>query len=182
MQRFGLRDRAPQLAALTSRCRTGSPSARSVTRSSCCRCASPAWSSSSCPTRRTWFVARRVTDKRDVVATAQVFAGAAIYSSWLALLGTGAWWWAGMTAALLTVALLPVVAVAAVVAIERESAVIDAVRSWWMLRRTGRHTRERLRRRRSELADLLDEVYKWLETDPVSSTSTSARTAPTRTD
>ena len=134
------------------------------------------------PYRVTWSVARRVTDKRDVVATAQVFAGAAIYSSWLALLGASVWWWAGMAAALLTVALLPVVAVAAVVAIERESAVIDAVRSWWMLRRTGRHTRERLRRRRSELADLLDEVYKWLETDPISSTGTSARTAPTRTD
>ena len=134
------------------------------------------------PYQATWFVARRVTDKRDVVATAQVFAGAAVYSLWLALLGVSAWWRAGMTAAILTVALLPVVAVAAVVAIERESAVIDAVRSWWMLRRTGRHTRERLRRRRSEIADLLDEVYKWLETDPVSSTITSARTAPTHTD
>ena len=124
------------------------------------------------PYQGTWFVARRVTDRRDVVATAQVFAGAAIYSSWFGLLGAAAWWWGGGTAALLTIALLPVVAVAAVVAIERELAVIEAVRSWWMLRRTGWYTRARLRRRRSELADVLDEVYEWLETDPVSSTST----------
>ena len=54
------------------------------------------------------------------------------------------------------------VAVAALFAIERESAVIDAVRAWWLLRRAHHDTRARLRRRRSELADLLDEVNRWL--------------------
>jgi hypothetical protein len=56
----------------------------------------------------------------------------------------------------------PVVAFAALFAIERESAVIDAVRAWWLLRRAHQDTRARLRRRRSELADLLDEVNRWL--------------------
>ena len=50
----------------------------------------------------------------------------------------------------------------ALFAIERETAVIDAVRAWWLLRRAHRNTRARLRRRRSELADLLDEVNRWL--------------------
>jgi len=36
------------------------------------------------------------------------------------------------------------------------------VRAWWVLTRTRAHTRERLRRRRSELADILDEVNSWL--------------------
>ena len=47
-------------------------------------------------------------------------------------------------------------------AFERESAVLDAVRAWFLLTRTKADTRERLRRRRSELADVLDEVNTWL--------------------
>ena len=70
------------------------------------------------------------------------------------------WWAAGRTAAVAATLLMPVVAVAALFAIERESAVIDAVRAWWLLRRAHRDTRARLRRRRSELADLLDEVNR----------------------
>jgi hypothetical protein len=41
--------------------------------------------------------------------------------------------------------------------------VIDAVRAWRRLRRAAGETRERLRRRRSDLADLLDDVNEWLE-------------------
>ena len=67
--------------------------------------------------------------------------------------------------ALLTPAGLPFVAVAGLFAIERESAVIDTIRAWFLLRRTRRDTRERLRRRRSELADVLDEVNTWLASE-----------------
>jgi glycerol-3-phosphate O-acyltransferase/dihydroxyacetone phosphate acyltransferase len=107
-------------------------------------------------------VARRVARERDVLATAQVFTGAAIYASWLAFVTALAWWFFGRGAGLLTLTLLPLVALAGLFAIERESAVIDAVRAWWLLRRAHRDTRERLRRHRSELADVLDEVYEWL--------------------
>jgi glycerol-3-phosphate O-acyltransferase / dihydroxyacetone phosphate acyltransferase len=113
----------------------------------------------------TGVVARRVARERDVLATAQVFSGAAVYAAWLAALGGVAWWIAGQTTALALVALLPIVAVASLFAIERESAVIDAVRAWWLLRRARHDTRERLRRRRSELVDLLDEVNRWLAND-----------------
>jgi 1-acyl-sn-glycerol-3-phosphate acyltransferase len=114
------------------------------------------------PYQLTGFVARRVARARDVVATAQVFAGLAIYGAWLAAIAALAWWTAGRTAAVETLLLMPVLAVAALFAIERESAVIDAVRAWRLLRRAHHHTRARLRRRRSELADLLDEVNRWL--------------------
>jgi glycerol-3-phosphate O-acyltransferase / dihydroxyacetone phosphate acyltransferase len=114
------------------------------------------------PYQLTGFVARRVARERDVLATAQVFSGLAIYSAWLVIVGTAVWWAAGRTAAIVAALLMPAVAVAAIFAIERESAVIDAVRAWWLLRRAHRDTRERLRRRRSELADLLDEVNRWL--------------------
>jgi hypothetical protein len=113
----------------------------------------------------TGFVASRVARERDVLATAQVFSGLALYCAWLAVVGTMIWWVAGRTAAAAALLLMPVVAVAALFAIERETAVIDAVRAWWLLRRAHHDTMARLRRRRSELADLLDEVNRWLAQD-----------------
>jgi 1-acyl-sn-glycerol-3-phosphate acyltransferase len=110
----------------------------------------------------TGAVARKLARDRDVLATAQVFSGAAIYAAWLAVIGAFIWWIAGRTPAIVTVLILPVIALAALFAIERESAVLDAVRAWRLLRRAHRDTPARLRRRRSELADVLDEVNEWL--------------------
>ena len=120
------------------------------------------------PYQLTAIIAKRIARERDVVATAQLFAGAAIYAVWLALMGALVWWTIGKTAAMTAAILMPIVAIAAIFAIERESAVIDAVRAWWLLRRAHAHTRVRLRRRRSELADLLDEVNEWLGAEVVS--------------
>jgi hypothetical protein len=55
--------------------------------------------------------------------------------------------------------------VAALFAVERESAVIDTVRSWRMLRRAKGRARSRLRETRSELAAVLDETYEWLSAE-----------------
>jgi hypothetical protein len=117
------------------------------------------------PYQLTGAVARRVAPKRDVIATAQVFAGAAIYGAWLAAIVAAAWWVGGRTAAIGATALVPILALAALFAIERESAVLDAVRAWWLLRRAHVETRARLRRHRSELADLLDDVNEWLDSE-----------------
>ena len=113
----------------------------------------------------TGYAARWLTRDADVAATAKVLGGFVIYAGWLALLAAGAWWFAGTRTALLLLAGLLVVAVAGLFAIERESAVIDATRAWFLLRRTNRDTRERLRRRRSELADVLDDVNAWLASE-----------------
>ena len=114
------------------------------------------------PYRLTALVARRTTDEPDVTATAKVIGGALIYTAWLASLGAAAWWLAGPRIALFLLTALVALAVAGLFAIERETAVADAVRAWVLLRRTGGDTRERLRRRRSELADLLDDVGRWV--------------------
>ena len=114
------------------------------------------------PYHLTAFAARRFTREPDVVATAQVVAGAVIYAGWLAVIGWVMWLIGGPAAAALATVVLPAVAVLSLFAIERESAVVDAVRAWVLLRRARGETRERLRRRRSELADVLDEVYEWL--------------------
>ena len=114
------------------------------------------------PYHLTGYGARRFTQDSDVVATAQVVGGFFIYAAWLALLAAVAWWLAGAGTALVLLGGLLVLAVAGLFAIERESAVLDAVRAWFLLRRTNADTRERLRRRRSELADVVDEVNAWL--------------------
>ena len=114
------------------------------------------------PYQVTGRVARRFTREPDVIATAQVLAGAVIYGAWFALLGWMVWRAWGLTAAAICASLLPLVALVSLFAIERQSAVLDAVKAWFLLRRARKETRERLRRRRSELADVLDEVYEWL--------------------
>jgi hypothetical protein len=110
----------------------------------------------------TALAARLATRESDVAASAKVISGAIIYASWLALLVWTAWVRFGPVPAASTAILLPPFAVAALFAIERESAVLEAVRAWWLTRRARTGTRA-LRRRRSELADVLDEVYEWLQ-------------------
>ncbi|HET7218847.1 MAG TPA: 1-acyl-sn-glycerol-3-phosphate acyltransferase [Vicinamibacterales bacterium] len=117
------------------------------------------------PYHVTGFLAQRFARHRDVVATAQVFTGAVVYAAWLGVIGAIVWHVFGSTAGIATLIALPVVAVVSLFAIERESAVIDAIRAWWLLRRAHTGSRERLKRRRSELADVLDEIYQWLERD-----------------
>ena len=114
------------------------------------------------PYRLTGYGARWFTREPDVAATAKVVGGFLIYTAWIALLLAAAWRLAGARVGLTMLVLLPATAVAGLFAIERESAVLDTVRAWFLLRRTSANTRERLRRRRSELADVLDDVNQWL--------------------
>jgi glycerol-3-phosphate O-acyltransferase/dihydroxyacetone phosphate acyltransferase len=114
------------------------------------------------PYQLTGYAARMFTREADVAATAKVVGGFLIYTAWLLALGAAAWAARISHPVAITVLLLPALAVAGLFAIERESAVLDAVRAWFLLTRTRADTRERLRRRRSELADVLDEVNEWM--------------------
>jgi glycerol-3-phosphate O-acyltransferase / dihydroxyacetone phosphate acyltransferase len=98
----------------------------------------------------------------DVAATAKLIAGATIYTAWVAALASVAGLDRGTSAAIATAVLLPIVAVCGLLAIERESAIVDTIRAWMILRRTTRGTRKRLRHDRSDLIDVLDDVRKWL--------------------
>jgi glycerol-3-phosphate O-acyltransferase/dihydroxyacetone phosphate acyltransferase len=117
------------------------------------------------PYELTGVAARLSTKERDVIATAQVLTGAAIYAVWVAAVSSLAWWLAGDRAAIATALLLPVLAFVSLLALEREAAVLDAVRAWLLLRRAHPDTRERLRRHRSDLADVLDQVNDWLNSE-----------------
>jgi uncharacterized PurR-regulated membrane protein YhhQ (DUF165 family) len=112
------------------------------------------------PYYATDLFSRRFGRIPDVHATAKLFIGAACYTTWLALLVAAIWVTAGAKAAAVGLALLPGIAVASLFAIEHETAVADAIRAWLVLRSIRGETRVRLRRRRSEIAELLDEVYR----------------------
>ena len=119
----------------------------------------------------TAIAARLATREPDVAASAKVIAGSIIYILWILGAAALAWLWKGPVAAAITGIALPLVAVASLFAVERESAVIDAIRAWIVIRR-ARFGAGLLRQRRSELADVLDEAYEWVTSqasDPMAS-------------
>jgi glycerol-3-phosphate O-acyltransferase / dihydroxyacetone phosphate acyltransferase len=107
-------------------------------------------------------LASRITRETDVTATVKVVAGTLIYSMWMAVLVGLAWWWGGWLLATLALMTVPVLAVGGLLAIERESSAWQTVRSWLAARDARHITRTALRRRRAELADVLDEVHAWI--------------------
>lgn len=110
--------------------------------------------------------AARVAKDMDLTATTKVIAGALIYALWIGVLAaTAATFW-GPLPAIVMVFGLPVLAVAGLFAIERESAVWRTTRSWLALRSARPATRAALKRHRAELATLLDQVNDWLKPQP----------------
>jgi 1-acyl-sn-glycerol-3-phosphate acyltransferase len=117
------------------------------------------------PYHLTGLLARRATSERDVAATAKVFVGAGVYAAWLLLIAIGVGMILGPGAGMLAAVLIPILAIAGLFAIERETAVADTIRAWRFLRRTRRQTRARLKDARGELAAFLDEIYEWLSAE-----------------
>jgi 1-acyl-sn-glycerol-3-phosphate acyltransferase len=114
------------------------------------------------PYHLTALLARRAASQRDVAATAKVFVGAAVYGAWLLAIAVTAGRAFGPGAGIATAAVVPLLAVAGLFAIEREAAVADSIAAWRSLRRARHQTRLRLRETRTELAALLEEIYEWL--------------------
>jgi hypothetical protein len=110
----------------------------------------------------------RVTDliasrgSLDEQATTKVLAGIIVYGLWATLLGWLAWRAFGAGGALLALATLPVAAFAALFAVERETAVLRAVRGWLAVRRSSPGARAHLGRTRDEIVEVLDRVREWV--------------------
>jgi hypothetical protein len=102
---------------------------------------------------------------RFAVREAVLALGLLVYALWVALLAGAAGAAGGWPLALLALVALPVVATTALFAIERETAVAEALRAWLATRRASRVARGRLARRQAEIADLLRAAYEWLEQD-----------------
>jgi len=106
--------------------------------------------------------AARLSRDMDVTATMKVLGGAAIHGAWIALLAAAiAWaWGTGWGAAALIV--LPALAVAGLFALERESSAWQTARSWIAVRTAHTTTTKALKRRRAELAVVLEQVHEEL--------------------
>lgn len=107
-------------------------------------------------------LAARLSREMDVTATTKVLAGSVIYGAWTALAASTAAWLGGWPAAAATIVALPVLAVAGLFAIERETSAWRTARAWFALRGAREQTRARLRRRRAELAVVLDQIGAWV--------------------
>lgn len=97
-----------------------------------------------------------------VLATAKVMGGAVVHGSWVVAMAASAGWLVSPWLAPAVAVALPLLAVSGILAIERELAVIDAVRTWLALRRTSPQARMRLLQRQGELAALLDDAHAWV--------------------
>jgi 1-acyl-sn-glycerol-3-phosphate acyltransferase len=98
----------------------------------------------------------------DVTATAKAIGGTVLYAAWIALLSVGAGWLWGAGGAVGVAVLLPALAVAGLFAVERESAAWETARAWLAVRGAHPTTRKALKRRRAELAVILEQVYEWM--------------------
>ena len=107
-------------------------------------------------------LASRLQKDSDVTATAKVIGGTFFYTLWTVGLSIVIGQWLGVAAGLFTAVLLPALAAAGLFAIEREASAFRTARSWLALRGANMNTRKRLRRHRAELADVLDEVNRFL--------------------
>jgi 1-acyl-sn-glycerol-3-phosphate acyltransferase len=107
-------------------------------------------------------LAARLSRDTDVTATAKVVAGAVIYGAWSALLSLTAGWIGGWPWAVALLMMLPLLAVAGLFAIEREASAWRTARTWFALRGAHAATRAGLRRRRAELAVVLDQIGEWV--------------------
>lgn len=123
-------------------------------------------------------LARIFTIDVERAASAKVLTGMIVYPLWTIGGTIAAWKTAGPAAGIAALVLLPLMALAGLFAIERESAVLDTVRAWLLLRRTRRVTRRSLRRYRSELADVLDEVYEWITASARDASAPAATRTP----
>lgn len=107
--------------------------------------------------------AARLSQHTDITATAKVFGGTVFYALWVALLsGLAGWLW-GAAAAAGAAVLLPALAVAGLFAMERQSAAWQTARSWLAVRGAHPNTRQALKRRRAELAAVLEQVHDWMQ-------------------
>jgi glycerol-3-phosphate O-acyltransferase / dihydroxyacetone phosphate acyltransferase len=120
--------------------------------------------------------AARLSRSMDVTATAKVIAGAVIYGAWVALLVGAAGVAGDARHALATLLGLPLLAVAGLFAVERETAALRTARAWLAVRSARPTTRTALRRRRAELATVLDAVDAWMTTGTATAAGTIAQT------
>ena len=107
--------------------------------------------------------AAKLSKDADVTATMKALGGTAIYGVWVAALSVMIGARFGSLAGAAAAVLLPALAVAGLFALERESSARETARSWLAVRSAHPTTKKALKRRRGELAGILEQVYEWMQ-------------------
>lgn len=113
----------------------------------------------------TGWLARMQRDM-EVRATWQAVGGVVVYGVWIAGLSAVVGFVAGPVAAAGAFVALVALAIAGLAAFERETSVVRTVLAFVAIRQAPLRARARLRRQRSAIASVLDEVQEWLSADP----------------
>ena len=111
------------------------------------------------------LVAASARTSLDQRATMKIGFGLLFYPLWVGGLAWAAWRAWGGTRGVVTLSALPVLAIATILAQEREAAVIETVRGTLAAWRTRDGTEGRLSKQRAAIATLMDETYRWLQED-----------------
>jgi len=106
--------------------------------------------------------AAKLSKDMDVTATMKVLGGIAIYGAWIGLVSAAIGWLWGAAWGVASLVLLPALTVAGLFAVERESSAWQTARSWLAVRSAHATTTNALRRRRAELAVVLEDIYETL--------------------
>ena len=117
------------------------------------------------PYKLTAVVVARAPSDGASRATSKLVAGAALFLSWIVLLGSLAWNVAGWTAGAATLVVLPVLALATLALLERSSEAWGDARRFFLLRSRGRAL-EDLRVRQGDLAHRLSSLRDRVSTAP----------------
>lgn len=111
----------------------------------------------------TGYVARRLAEGLSTHASVEAIGGGAIYLVWILALSVAAGHFTTWRVGVAVFLALPFVAVVALAAFEREAAVLRTVGSWVAVRRAPAVARRRLARQQADIAEVLEEVYRWLQ-------------------
>ena len=95
-------------------------------------------------------------------ATFQVLGGLIAYGVWITLISTLVWTQRGIALALAVGGGLTLLAFAGLLAVEREASVLRTVNTFLALRQTPLKARARLKRQRTELASVLEQIAEWV--------------------
>ena len=125
-------------------------------------------------------VAAKLSKDMDVTATMKVLGGIAIHGAWVGMLATAIGATLGSAWGIASLAVLPGVAVAGLIALERETSAWQTARSWVAARSAHATTMKALKRRRAELAEVLERIYEQLFAETATSSVSSAGTSQRR--
>ena len=107
--------------------------------------------------------AARLSKDADVTATMKALGGIGIYGLWISGLSVAVGLLLGPWAGASAMVLFPALAVAGLFAVEREWSAWRTARSWLAVRSAQPTTTTALKRRRGELAGVLEQVYQWMQ-------------------